>query len=181
MDTYTTYTHRLAAILTLPFLAYASTNAAAPTPALGNTLSAAEAANWNFSVFPDGRGLPPGGGTALQGKPIYEQRCGGCHGPNGIGGSADELAGAQHGLKDAEPDKTIGSYWPYAPTLFDYIRRAMPANAPGSLNNNELYAVTAYLLQMNKLIDAERILDANTLPAINMPNRNGFVEIDAKH
>ncbi|QFY44980.1 cytochrome c [Candidatus Methylospira mobilis] len=152
----------------------------AATPALGSPLGTAEAASWNFSVFPDGRGLPPGSGTPQTGKVIYEQRCACCHGVNGSGGSADELAGAQHGLKDAEPDKTIGSYWPYAPTLFDYIRRAMPADAPGSLSNDELYAVTAYLLYLNRLAEPSVMLNAKTLPPINMPNRNGFVGVDAK-
>lgn len=155
-------------------------SASSSTPALGSTLSAAESAGWNFSVYPDGRGLPSGSGTAMQGKALYEQRCIACHGPNGIGGSADELAGAQHSLKDASPDKTIGNYWPYAPTLFDYIRRTMPADAPGSLNNNEVYAVTAYLLHLNKLAEASLVVDAKTLPLIVMPNRNGFVGIDAK-
>jgi S-disulfanyl-L-cysteine oxidoreductase SoxD len=182
MDTYITSTHKRGAALALLLLAYTQTSlAAAPTPALGNALSAEEAANWNFSVFPDGHGLPPGNGTPLQGKLVYEQRCMGCHGVNGIGGSADELAGAQHSLKDAEPDKTIGNYWPYATTLFDYIRRAMPANAPGSLSNNELYAVTAWLLHLNRLVEATAVLDAKTLPLINMPNRNGFIRIDAPH
>jgi len=179
MDIYTTPMRKAGAVLAL-FLS-AQLQASAATPALGNPISAAEAASWNFSVFPDGRGLPEGSGTPQQGKAIYDQRCTGCHGANGIGGSADELAGAQHGLKDAEPDKTVGSYWPYAPTLFDYIRRAMPADAPGSLNNDQLYAVTAYLLYLNRLAEPSTVLNAKTLPSIKMPNRDGFVGVDAKN
>lgn len=130
---------------------------------------------WNGDIFPDGRGLPAGSGNALAGKKVYEQACLSCHGVDGTGGSAEELAGAKHGLTDNPPDKTIGTYWPYASTVFDFTRRAMPLNAPGTLTNDQLYAVTAYLLYLNHLITETQLMNASTLPKVKMPNRNGFV------
>ncbi len=113
--------------------------------------------------------------TAAAGKKVYQQYCLSCHGAEGTGGSAEELAGAKHALTDNPPDKTIGSYWPYSTTLFDFTRRAMPLNAPNSLNNNQLYAVTAYLLYLNHLIAENTLLNASNLPKIQMPNRAGFI------
>ena len=132
---------------------------------------------WNMDIFPNGNGLPEGEGTAISGKSVYQKHCLSCHGLDGTGDSADELAGATHSLTDTPPDKTIGTYWPYATTLFDFTRRAMPLNAPGILNNNELYAVTAYLLHLNNIIDKDEVINANTLAEIKMPNRNGFINI----
>lgn len=103
-----------------------------------------------------------------------------CHGLDGTGDSADELAGAAHSLTDNPPDKTMGTYWPYATTIFDFIRRSMPLNALGVLNNNELYAITAYLLHLNGIIDEEKGINANTLPKVKMPNRDGFINIYQK-
>jgi len=146
-------------------------------PNLGKPASSKQIEQWNMDIFPNGDGLPEGQGTAISGKKVYQKYCLSCHGVDGTGDSADELAGATHSLTDIPPDKTIGTYWPYATTLFDFTRRAMPLNAPGILNNNELYAVTAYLLHLNNIIDKEKVINANTLPKIKMPNRNGFINI----
>ena len=145
------------------------------TPHLGKPASKELLSAWSNDIFPDGTGLPAGQGTAAQGKVVYQQYCQNCHGPEGKGGSADELAGAAHGLKDNPPDKTIGTYWPNASTVFDFTRRTMPLDRPGVLSNDQLYAVTAYLLHLNNLLDQDRVLNAETLPTILMPNRDGFV------
>jgi cytochrome c len=144
-------------------------------PRLGQPLEPTAIATLDITVFPDGTGLPPGQGTAVEGKAIYDARCAACHGPNGSGGSAEELAGGRNPLTHAEPDKTIGTYWPYASTVFDFIRRSMPLDAPRSLSNDETYAVTAYLLHANGIIGERDRLDAATLPKIRMPNAAGFV------
>lgn len=147
------------------------------TPQLGKPASSALIARWNTDIFPDGEGLPAGQGSVAQGKVVYEQYCQSCHGAEGRGGSADELAGAAHGLTDNPPDKTIGTYWPYATTIFDFTRRAMPLDRPGILRDDEVYAVTAYLLFLNHLVSANEILSAQNLAKIVMPNRHGFVDV----
>ncbi len=157
------------ALLTTPILH------ADESPKLGKPVSQALVKQWNSDIFPDGEGLPTGKGTATYGKKVYQQYCLSCHGIKGTGDSADELAGAKHGLTDNPPDKTIGTYWPYATTIFDFTRRSMPLNNPGSLNNSQLYAVTAYLLFLNGIITEKEIMNAETLPKVIMPNRNGFV------
>ena len=146
-------------------------------PKLGKIASNNLVKQWNMDIFPDGTGLPQGNGSVSFGKQIYQKRCISCHGVDGTGNSADELAGAAHSLTDNPPDKTIGTYWPYATTLFDFTKRAMPLDAPGSLNNNEIYAVTAYLLFLNNIIDEETTLNASSLATIIMPNQNGFTNI----
>lgn len=145
-------------------------------PKLGKPLTADEIAGLDIHVFPDGAGLPPGRGTAREGKVIYNAQCASCHGVRGTGGNAGELAGGS-ALKGPHPDQTIGNYWPYATTIFDFVRRSMPLNAPRSLANDQVYAVTAYLLEINGLLDEETVLDAKSLPAIHMPNREGFVRV----
>jgi len=145
------------------------------TPKLGKQVSNTLVEQWNGDIFPNGEGLPTGKGTATYGKKVYQQYCLSCHGVNGTGDSADELAGAKHGLTDNPPDKTIGTYWPYAATIFDFTRRSMPLNNPGSLNNSQLYAVTAYLLYLNGIIAEKEIMNAQTLPKVKMPNRDGFI------
>lgn len=162
-------------VLLLPFAMQAAS--AEPSPHLGTFADAQTLKNWTSDVFPDGEGLPPGKGTAIAGKKVYARHCLSCHGVNGSGDSADELAGAQHALTDNPPDKTIGSYWPYATTIFDFVRRSMPLDAPGILNNDQLYAVTAYLLFLNNLVNENDVIDAKTLPNIMMPNRNGFIDV----
>jgi S-disulfanyl-L-cysteine oxidoreductase SoxD len=162
--------------------ATASTVAAADAlvPKLGQPLSREEAARWDLSVFPDGRGLPAGRGTAVEGATLFAQHCAVCHGPGGHGATAEELAGGSSPLNSKSPDKTIGLYWPYATTIFDFTRRAMPMFAPGSLSADEVYAITAYLLFVNGVIAERDEMNADTLPRVRMPNRNGFVGIDAK-
>lgn len=151
---------------------------AAEGPKLGKPANPQDIAAWSMTVFPDGKGLPSGHGNAIKGKAVYEQHCASCHGLNGSGGSADELAGAKHSLSDAVPDKTIGSYWPYATTVFDFVRRSMPPNAPGSLGNDQLYAVCAYLLHINGIIPEATDMDSASLPQVKMPNRDGFIRVD---
>jgi cytochrome c len=149
------------------------------SPRLGQLASKALIEQWDRDIFPDGKGLPKGKGTATFGKKIYQKHCQSCHGFEGSGNSADELAGAQHSLIDEPPDKVIGTYWPYATTLYDFIRRSMPLNAPGSLTNNELYAVTAYLLFLNNIVNENDIISHKNLAKVIMPNREGFINIYA--
>ena len=146
-------------------------------PGLGQLVNPSTVTQWNRDVFPDGQGLPEGHGNAITGKIVYEKHCLNCHGTEGSGDSADELAGAMHSLTDEPPDKTIGTYWPYATTLFDFTRRSMPMNTPGVLTNDELYAVTAYLLYLNNIVKENQPMNATTLPKVIMPNRNGFINV----
>src|ERR1700756_5083677 len=141
---------------------------------IGRTVTPAEVIGWNIDIGRDGRGLPPGRGTVSQGREVFAQQCAACHGEKGEGGVGDKLAGGQGNLGPPNPLRTVGSYWPYAPTLFDYIRRAMPQNAPESLSNDDVYAVSAYILNLNGLLLPDSTLDAKTLAAIKMPNRDHF-------
>ena len=143
---------------------------------IGRAATNAEIAGWNIDIGRDGTNLPPGSGTVSHGQEIFAQQCAACHGNKGEGGVGDRLVGGQGTIATPKPIKTVGSYWPYAPTLFDYIRRAMPQNAPQSLSNEDVYAVSAYVLNMNGLLPADATLDARTLSAIKMPNRNMFTE-----
>lgn len=128
-----------------------------------------------LSVFPDGENLPEGSGTATQGKPVYEMYCASCHGIDGEGTLANKLVGGRGTLDTEAPDKTVGSYWPYATTVFNYIRRSMPYTAPMSLTNEEYYAITAFVLNKNDIIAVDTVIDKNSLPEVRMPNRDGFV------
>jgi S-disulfanyl-L-cysteine oxidoreductase SoxD len=141
---------------------------------IGRIATDAEIAGWNIDIGRDGENLPPGTGTVSQGREVFAQQCAGCHGEKGEGGVGDRLVGGQGTVASPKPIKTVGSYWPYAPTLFDYIRRAMPQNAPQSLSNEDVYAVSAYILNMNGLLPADATLDAKALTAIKMPNRDMF-------
>lgn len=152
----------------------------ADAPKLGVAAAADVVARWDTTVFPDGRGLPQGRGTPQEGKAIYNKKCSNCHGPEGRGETAEELSGNELALSDPDTSQTIGSYWPYATTLFDYTRRAMPMDAPGSLTADEVYALSAYLLQINGVIADGEEMNAATLAKIRMPNRDGFKRIDAK-
>ena len=147
------------------------------TPQLGQPASPALIAAWDISISPDGTGLPPGRGTPSQGAVIFEAKCAPCHGERGVGGPADRLTGGIGSLTSAQPVKTVSSYWPYATTLFDYIRRAMPVTNPQSLSNDEVYALCAYLLSIDHIVPADSTLDATTLAKIQMPNRDGFVSV----
>ena len=130
---------------------------------------------WNLSISPDGENLPVGSGTAEQGKKLFALKCAVCHGPEGIGASAEPLMGEVGSLASDYPEKTVNSYWPYATTLYDYIRRSMPINAPFSLTSNEVYALCAYILSQDGIIPAELDLNNENLPLVRMPNRDGFV------
>ncbi|MEZ5403502.1 MAG: cytochrome c [Bryobacteraceae bacterium] len=142
---------------------------------LGRTPNADEVGAWDISVLPDGKGLPAGGGTAAEGKEVYDSKCKRCHGDDAKGGDEAALTGGKNTLRTPKPLKTVGSYWPYATTLFDYVRRAMPFKNPGTLSNDQVYAVSAYILELNGIIKAGDRMDAKTLPKVLMPNRNGFV------
>ena len=145
-------------------------------PDLGQPLTADEIALIDISIAPDGVGLPVGGGTAKAGEEIYLRKCASCHGVDGQGKPADRLAGGIGSLASNKPVKTVGSFWPYATTLFDYVRRAMPLNDPMSLTSDEVYALTAYILSINGIVSNEQILDTVSLPLVRMPNRDGFVD-----
>jgi S-disulfanyl-L-cysteine oxidoreductase SoxD len=131
----------------------------------------------NISITPDGKGLPSGAGTTGLGKVIYQEKCAACHGPTGTEVSNNRLVAA---YGDTVKAKTIGNYWPYATTVFDYIRRAMPYNAPGSLTNEEVYSLTAFLLWRNKIIDSAVVINAHSLPAVVMPARVHYVDDDRR-
>lgn len=144
----------------------------------GNPVTPQELANF-FAIPPDGRGLPPGSGTAAAGAKVYADACAACHGDKmqgnpakGIGG--DRLLGGRDTLATNTPVKTVESYWPYATTLFDYVKRSMPFNAPGSLSDDDVYSVVAYILSEAKIINPAERMDATTLPKVAMPNRGGF-------
>jgi S-disulfanyl-L-cysteine oxidoreductase SoxD len=150
----------------------------------GTSATAQEIADVAIAIPTDGRGLPPGKGDYLSGKRVYETACAACHGtrlegvaglPDMPSGAALRLIGGRGTLASKNPVLTVESYWPYATTLFDYVRRAMPFTAPGSLTNDEVYAVAAYILAEAKIIDTSTILDAQTLPKLQMPNRDGFI------
>ncbi|MCG8325704.1 MAG: cytochrome c [Thiotrichales bacterium] len=146
-------------------------------PGLGQAITKQEIARWDIGVMPDGTGLPPGQGTVNEGKTLYENKCISCHGENGLGNSGDQLAGAIHALTDEYPEKTIGTYWPYATTLFDFTRRSMPMTLPGSLSNDETYALVAYMLYLNGIVTEDTVMNAKVLREIKMPNRDGFINV----
>jgi cytochrome c len=160
---------------------------------LGTPATPEQVAALDIDVSPDGAGLPPGGGSAREGAGVYAQTCAACHGANGEGGTADPLVGAEpketlpfgpdyERWRGGRPDVpfTIGNYWPYATTIFDYVRRAMPASAPGSLTADETYALTAWLLARNGIIADAAVMNAETLPRVRMPARARFVRDNRK-
>ena len=155
-------------------LACVSAAAAQDGPGLGVPATPEQIAGWDISIAPDGAGLPPGSGTAAAGKAVYDAKCVACHGAEGAGRPNDQLVGGQGTLREAAPIRTVGSYWPYATTVFDYIRRAMPYVTPHTLTADETYAVTAYLLARNGVIGEADVMDATTLPKVAMPNRANF-------
>jgi S-disulfanyl-L-cysteine oxidoreductase SoxD len=149
-------------------------------PNLGATPPAAMLAAMDISIPPSGEGLPGGSGNAVQGQKVYDAKCQACHGPKGVGKPADALVGGKGSLASGKPMRTVGSYWPYATTLFDYTRRAMPTTAPMSLSNEEVYAVTAYVLFLNGIVPETAEMNAQTLPQVKMPNRDGFIDYSRK-
>lgn len=163
-------------VLMAAVLGAASALAAGPLQ-IGRPAGLSEITAASISVAPDGTGLPPGRGTAGPGKAVYEAKCAACHGAKGEGSTAfPQLVGGVGSLRTAQPVATIGSYWPYATTVFDYINRAMPYENPGSLSPDEAYAVTAYLLHLNGIIGHNAELNRQTLPRVHMPNRDGFID-----
>jgi len=140
----------------------------------GSDASAARVAMWDIDVKPDGEGLPPGSGTVAQGQRVFLTHCVACHGATGTEGPNDRLVGTA-AWEQWPNGQTVGNYWPYATTLYDYIRRAMPQLTPGILTSNETYAVVGYILNMNGLVPADAVMDAATLPAVEMPARDRFV------
>jgi S-disulfanyl-L-cysteine oxidoreductase SoxD len=165
----------MAVVMVLVAVAGYTYGVAQETPNLGRPATPTEIAGWDMSIPPDGTGLPPGRGTPEQGAVVYAQKCQACHGEKGAGQPNDRLVGGQGTLTSANPVRTIGSYWPYATTVFDYVRRAMPYTQSQSLTNDEVYAVTAYLLHLNGLIGAPDVMQAQTLPQVQMPNREHFI------
>ncbi|HEU4407733.1 MAG TPA: cytochrome c [Polyangiaceae bacterium] len=164
----------------LAVLAGLATAAAADTErryGVGREATPEEIGLRDLSVLPTGAGLPEGWGTAQAGRPLYEARCAPCHGPKGegVGDDYPPLAGGQGSLASKEPLLTVGSYWPYATTVFDYIRRAMPYDDLGALSPDLVYAITAYVLRLNGIVAEGGVLDRQTLPAVRMPNRDGFM------
>lgn len=164
-------------VIVLLALAVSVPCTAQETPNLGRPATPAEIAGWDISIPPDGSGLPPGNGTPAQGEVVYVQKCQSCHGEKGIGKPNDRIVGGQGTLTSQKPVRTIGSYWPYATTVFDYVRRAMPYTQSQSLTNDEVYAITAYLLHLNGIIGAQDAMNAQTLPQVKMPNRDNFIVV----
>jgi S-disulfanyl-L-cysteine oxidoreductase SoxD len=148
---------------------------AADGPNLGREATPAQIAGWDISIPPDGTGLPPGSGTVAAGAAVYAAKCQSCHGERGAGQPNDRLVGGQGTIAGPTPVRTVGSYWPYATTVFDYVRRSMPYQAPQSLTNDEVYAVTAYLLHLNGVIAEGDTMNAQTLPRVKLPNRDNFI------
>jgi cytochrome c len=161
----------------------APARAAAQTPTtfgIGRAATTDDIAKVDIDIHPDGKGLPAGSATSADGTPIYAAKCASCHGKTGKEGPNDRLVGRVPGdgfpfARESQVPHTIGNYWPYATTVFDYIRRAMPPTEPGSLKDNDVYALTAYLLFLNDLIPADAVIDATSLPKIKMPSRDRFV------
>lgn len=174
-----TITERVVGVVAAALLCIGGAAAEGGRPyGFGTTPSQGKLATF-FSPLPDGRGLPPGSGTVEQGKVVYETQCASCHGANLQGGAGDRLIGGRGTLVNNDstkpPVKTVESYWPYATTLFDYIKRAMPLAAPDSLSNDKVYAVTAYILSEAQIIPPDAVMNATMLPKVKMPNRDGFI------
>jgi mono/diheme cytochrome c family protein len=150
-------------------------SAQSPAFGVGRAARPDEITAIDIDVRPDGVGLPPGSGTAAAGKQVYATRCVTCHGATGREGPQDILVGGQGSLATPRPLKTVGSYWPYATTLWDYVRRAMPFDHPGTLPVDAVYSVTAYVLYLSTIVGENDVIDQTTLPKVKMPNRDGFV------
>jgi S-disulfanyl-L-cysteine oxidoreductase SoxD len=170
----------------VPGLGAGQPSASEPLPErleLGRAATEEEIARLAIAVMPDGRGLPPGSGTAREGAPLYAAQCAACHGAQGEGGAGGRLAGRipedAFDFGDGMPGpRTIGSYWPWATTVFDYVRRSMPFDRPGSLSDEEVYALTAHLLYLNEIVAWDEVMDRESLPQVVMPARDRFVPDD---
>ena len=157
-------------------LAGAATSAAqSPKYDVGRPATREEIRDLGTAIAPDGSGLPEGSGTVAAGRDVFAAQCSRCHGPKGEGDVGATLVGGQGTLPTARPLKTVGSFWPYATTVWDYVNRAMPFDQPGLLKPPEVYAVVAYILNLNGIIADDAVMDANSLPKVKMPNRDGFV------
>ncbi len=150
-------------------------DACAQSPNLGVPVTAADIAAWDINILPDGRGLPAGSGVAATGAKIYAQKCALCHGDEGKGGSASAVISTVKIQSINGGERTIANFWPVSTTLFDYIRRAMPWQQPKSLSDDEVYALVAYIFAANHLIGDNEVMNAQTLPKVRMPNRDGFI------
>jgi len=176
-------THRTVLLAALLSLAFTSGAVFGQGPKLGKPISPADFAAWDIDIEPSGAGLPAGSGTSDRGAMVFADQCALCHGDGGKGATTTKSGAPaappvvsdvkRNGIDDTT--LTIANYWPYATTLFDYIRRAMPWTSPRSLSDDDVYALTAYILAQNKLIDAKQVINAQTLPKVQMPNRNGFI------
>jgi S-disulfanyl-L-cysteine oxidoreductase SoxD len=172
---------KLGAVILVGILVATATVSRAQSPyGIGRTATAAEIAGWNIDIGRDGSGLPAGSGSVSHGREVYQNQCAACHGDNGQGGIGDRLVGGRGTLATSRPVRTVGSYWPYATTLFDFVRRAMPFNAPDSLDADQVYAVSAYVLSLNGIVPDDTVLDAASLAKVVMPNRNGFIRSDQR-
>ena len=171
--------HKSLATLALPLaLLFCTQPAAAQNAGLGKPLSETDIKQWDIAVLPDGTNLPPGSGTPAQGAKIFAEKCSACHGDNAKGGVAPyypALVGGEPLTNGIDTVKTIANYYAYPTTIFDYTRRAMPFNMPRSLTDDEVYALTAYILALNNFIGQDDVMDANTLPKVKMPNRDNFI------
>jgi cytochrome c len=145
------------------------------TSGVGRPPTPEEIRELGSAIAPDGTGLPPGSGSVSAGRDLFAAQCARCHGPNGEGDVGPRLVGGRGTLRSPRPLKTVGSFWPYATTLWDYINRAMPFDQPGRLTAPEVYAAVAYVLNLNGIVAADGVMDATSLPKVKMPNRDGFV------
>jgi cytochrome c len=153
----------------------ATLSAQSPRFGVGRTPTPEEIRALGSAIAPDGTGLPEGSGTVAAGRELFAAQCERCHGPGGEGGVGARLVGGQGTLRSPRPLKTVGSFWPYATTLWDYVNRAMPFDRPGLLSPPEVYAAVAYVLNLNGIIDEKQVMNAASLPKVKMPNRDGFV------
>src|SRR2546425_7699598 len=169
------FTRKRGSAAVLIALALGSSAAFGQSPNLGTPISPTEIAAWDISILRDGSGLPPGSGSPAQGSSIFAAKCAMCHGENGKGGQNAALVGGPPLTSGINATKTIANFWPYATTLFDFTRRAMPWPQPRTLTNDEVYALTAYILSLNTIIGESDVMNANTLPKVRMPNRDGFI------
>ena len=150
---------------------------APPRFGFGREATAERVARWDIDVRPDGTGLPPGSGTVEEGRRVYEVHCVACHGPTGVEGPNDRLVDTRP-WDPHPPSRAVGSYWPHATTLYDFVRKAMPQLTPGILNHDEVYAVVAYILHLNQIVPEDAVMDSETLPRVRMPARDRFVVDD---
>src|SRR5262245_50657436 len=169
------FTHKVCSTAVACAFALGSSAASAKGPNLGKPIAPNEIAAWDISIQPDGTGLPPGSGAPAQGARIFAEKCAMCHGEHGKGGAIAAVVGGRPLTDGIDTVKTVANFWGYSPTLFDFIRRAMPWQQPRTLTNDEVYALTAYILSLNKLIGENETVNAETLPKVRMPNRDGFI------